>query len=145
MYLLQMLFTCVLFGTLMGRDRTKLREKIEIEPGDTAATREDEEEDYGKRGVRRNQNSPKTRPLEQHVPPVLGSSNIERNAFPHSVPSRPVLRTKGIVWYADKMGRNGEGAKMPSDGNNEEEEGDGRVMILCSTDVKRVVPGGEAE
>ncbi|KAB2595286.1 S ribonuclease [Pyrus ussuriensis x Pyrus communis] len=32
---------------------------------------------------------------------------------------------------------------MPSDGNKEEEEGDGEVIILCSTDVERVVPGGE--
>ncbi|KAM1069891.1 hypothetical protein ACFX13_001803 [Malus domestica] len=38
------------------------------------------------------------------------------------------------------MGRNGEGAKMPSDGN--EEEGDGNVIILCFTDVKQVVPAG---
>ncbi|KAM1708806.1 hypothetical protein TB2_001682 [Malus domestica] len=37
------------------------------------------------------------------------------------------------------MGRNGERAKMPSDGN---EEGDGNVIILCFTDVKQVVPGG---
>ncbi|KAM2441700.1 hypothetical protein PS1_022876 [Malus domestica] len=34
---------------------------------------------------------------------------------------------------------------MPSDGNKEKEEGDGEVIILCSTDVERVVPGGEAE
>ncbi|KAM0989016.1 hypothetical protein FF1_013003 [Malus domestica] len=34
---------------------------------------------------------------------------------------------------------------MPSDGNKEEEEGDGEVIILCSTDVKRVILGGEAE
>ncbi|RXH77164.1 hypothetical protein DVH24_023438 [Malus domestica] len=33
---------------------------------------------------------------------------------------------------------------MPSDGNKEEEEGDGEVIILCSTDVERVVLGGEA-
>ncbi|KAB2618854.1 S ribonuclease [Pyrus ussuriensis x Pyrus communis] len=42
----------------------------------------------------------------------------------------------------DRMKRNGAGAKMPSDGNKEEEEGDGEVIILCSTDVERVVPGG---
>ncbi|RXH84258.1 hypothetical protein DVH24_027157 [Malus domestica] len=58
----------------------------------------------------------------------------------------------GIVWYADrtgrngmgrdKTGRNGDGAKMPSDGNKEEEEGDEEVIILCSTDVER---GGEAK
>ncbi|RXH91033.1 hypothetical protein DVH24_020056 [Malus domestica] len=29
---------------------------------------------------------------------------------------------------------------MPSDGNKEEEEGDGNVIILCSTDVEQVVP-----
>ncbi|KAB2598163.1 S ribonuclease [Pyrus ussuriensis x Pyrus communis] len=61
----------------------------------------------------------------------------------------------GIVWYVDGTGRNGTkwdrterngvGAKMPSDGNKEEEEGDGEVIILCSTDVERVVPGGEVE
>ncbi|TQD76993.1 hypothetical protein C1H46_037439 [Malus baccata] len=50
----------------------------------------------------------------------------------------------GIVWYADGTGRNGEEAKMPLDGNKEE-EGDGYVIILCSTDVERVVLGGEAE
>ena len=42
----------------------------------------------------------------------------------------------------DRTERNGAGAKMPSDGNKEEEEGDGEVIILCSTDVERVVPGG---
>ena len=42
----------------------------------------------------------------------------------------------------DMTERNGAGAKMPSDGNKEEEEGDGEVIILCSTDVERVVPGG---
>ncbi|CAN6698545.1 unnamed protein product [Malus baccata var. baccata] len=45
----------------------------------------------------------------------------------------------------DKMRRNGEGVKMSSDGNKEEEEGDGEVIILCSTDVERVVPGDEVE
>ncbi|RXH87672.1 hypothetical protein DVH24_034572 [Malus domestica] len=45
----------------------------------------------------------------------------------------------------DRTGRNGKGAKMPSDGNKEEEEGDGEVIILCSTNVKRVVPWGDAE
>ncbi|KAM2703223.1 hypothetical protein EV2_004842 [Malus domestica] len=34
---------------------------------------------------------------------------------------------------------------MPLDGNKEEEEGDIEVIILCSTDVERVVLGGEAE
>ncbi|RXI04582.1 hypothetical protein DVH24_038856 [Malus domestica] len=34
---------------------------------------------------------------------------------------------------------------MPSNGNKEEEEGDIKVIILCSTDVERVVPGDEAE
>ncbi|RXH89102.1 hypothetical protein DVH24_006080 [Malus domestica] len=50
-------------------------------------------------------------------------------------------------WYADGMrtGRNGDGVKMPLDGNKEEEEEDIDVIILCSTDVERVVPGGEAE
>ncbi|KAB2622208.1 S ribonuclease [Pyrus ussuriensis x Pyrus communis] len=42
----------------------------------------------------------------------------------------------------DRTERNGAGAKMPSDGNKEEEEGDGEVIVLCSTDVERVVPGG---
>jgi hypothetical protein len=36
----------------------------------------------------------------------------------------------------DRMGRNGEGANIPLDGNKEEEEGDGEVIILCSTDVE---------
>ncbi|KAB2610792.1 S ribonuclease [Pyrus ussuriensis x Pyrus communis] len=45
----------------------------------------------------------------------------------------------------DRTERNEAGAKMPSDGNKEEEEGDGEVLILCSTDVERVVPGGEVE
>ncbi|KAM2111585.1 hypothetical protein COP2_013202 [Malus domestica] len=34
---------------------------------------------------------------------------------------------------------------MPSDENKEEEEGDGDIIILCSTDVERVILGGEAE
>ncbi|KAB2626674.1 S ribonuclease [Pyrus ussuriensis x Pyrus communis] len=45
----------------------------------------------------------------------------------------------------DLSERNGAGAKMPSDGNKEEEEGDGEVIILYSTDVERVVPGGAVE
>ncbi|RXH68977.1 hypothetical protein DVH24_031310 [Malus domestica] len=45
----------------------------------------------------------------------------------------------------DRTGRNREGAKIPSDGNKEEEEGDEDVIILCSMDVERVIPGGEAE
>ncbi|KAB2629084.1 S ribonuclease [Pyrus ussuriensis x Pyrus communis] len=54
----------------------------------------------------------------------------------------------GTEW--DRMGqdgteRNGVGAKMPLDGNKEEEEGDREIIILCSTDVERVVPGGEVE
>ncbi|RXH98303.1 hypothetical protein DVH24_010628, partial [Malus domestica] len=51
----------------------------------------------------------------------------------------------GIVWYVDGTGRNGEGTKMLSDGNKEEEEGDGEVVILCSKYVEQVVPGGEEE
>ncbi|RXH87967.1 hypothetical protein DVH24_037612 [Malus domestica] len=45
----------------------------------------------------------------------------------------------------DRTGWNKEGAKMPLDGNKEDEEGDGEVIILCSTDMERVVPGGEVE
>ncbi|KAB2613107.1 S ribonuclease [Pyrus ussuriensis x Pyrus communis] len=45
----------------------------------------------------------------------------------------------------DRTERNGAEAKMLSDGNKEEEEGDGEVIILCSTDVERVVPRGEVE
>ncbi|CAN6690531.1 unnamed protein product [Malus baccata var. baccata] len=41
-------------------------------------------------------------------------------------------------------GRNGEGAKIPSDGNKEEER-DEDVIILCFMDVERVVPGDEVE
>ncbi|RXI03622.1 hypothetical protein DVH24_004274 [Malus domestica] len=44
----------------------------------------------------------------------------------------------------DMMGRNGEGAKIPLDGNKKE-EGDGEVIILCSTDVEQVVSGDEVE
>ncbi|RXH81144.1 hypothetical protein DVH24_005058 [Malus domestica] len=43
----------------------------------------------------------------------------------------------GTGW--DRTGQNGEEAKMLSDGNKKEEEGDGEVIILCSTDVERVV------
>ncbi|RXI06585.1 hypothetical protein DVH24_025721 [Malus domestica] len=50
--------------------------------------------------------------------------------------------TKWDVTGRDRTGRNGEGAKMPSNGNKEKEEGDRDVIILCSTDVERVVPGG---
>ncbi|RXH84984.1 hypothetical protein DVH24_041752 [Malus domestica] len=42
-------------------------------------------------------------------------------------------------------GQNEEGVKMPLDGNKEEEEGDGDIIILCSTNVEQVVPEGEAE
>ncbi|RXH95100.1 hypothetical protein DVH24_024784 [Malus domestica] len=54
------------------------------------------------------------------------------------------LQTK-LVSFGMQTGQNGtdgEGAKMPSDGNNEEEEGDGEIIILCSIVVERVVPGG---
>ncbi|RXI02694.1 hypothetical protein DVH24_002772 [Malus domestica] len=51
-----------------------------------------------------------------------------------------------LVWKQDGMEqnrteRNGDGGKMSSVGNKEEEEGDGDVIILCSTDVERVVLG----
>ncbi|RXH91567.1 hypothetical protein DVH24_020590 [Malus domestica] len=45
----------------------------------------------------------------------------------------------------DGTGRNGKGAKMLSNGKKEEEEGDREIIILCSMNVERVVPGGEAE
>ncbi|KAM1233256.1 hypothetical protein ACFX2J_002980 [Malus domestica] len=45
----------------------------------------------------------------------------------------------------DMTGWNEEGAKMSSDGNKEEEEGDEEVIILCSTDVEQVIPRGKAE
>ncbi|RXH89701.1 hypothetical protein DVH24_032058 [Malus domestica] len=45
----------------------------------------------------------------------------------------------GTEW--DGTERNGEGANMTSDGNKDEEEGDGDVIILCSMNVERVVPG----
>ncbi|RXH68732.1 hypothetical protein DVH24_031065 [Malus domestica] len=54
----------------------------------------------------------------------------------------------GTKWdrtRTDKTGRNREEAKMPSDGNKEEEKGDRDAIILCSIDVERVVPGGEAK
>ncbi|RXI05327.1 hypothetical protein DVH24_006584 [Malus domestica] len=41
-----------------------------------------------------------------------------------------------LVCGQDGTGRNREGAKMPSDGNREEEEGDRDVIILCFTDVR---------
>ncbi|KAB2636748.1 S ribonuclease [Pyrus ussuriensis x Pyrus communis] len=81
------------------------------------------------------------------------------------IASRPSKACSCIVWYAEATGRNRmkrdrterngmgrdrternrAGAKMLSDGNKEKEEGDGEVIILCSTDVERVVPGGEVE
>ncbi|RXH85367.1 hypothetical protein DVH24_040119 [Malus domestica] len=44
-------------------------------------------------GGRRNKNSPKTRPVGQRVPPILGAPNVGRNASSHSVPSRPTYQT----------------------------------------------------
>ncbi|RXH79369.1 hypothetical protein DVH24_040516 [Malus domestica] len=44
----------------------------------------------------------------------------------------------------DMIGWKGKRAKMPSDGNKEKEEGDGEVIILCSTNVERVISGGIA-
>ncbi|KAB2613009.1 S ribonuclease [Pyrus ussuriensis x Pyrus communis] len=52
-----------------------------------------EEEEGDGEGVRWNKNSPKTRPMEQLVPPVLGAPNVGRNALSHSVPSRPTYQT----------------------------------------------------
>ncbi|KAM2156181.1 hypothetical protein ACFX1R_041906 [Malus domestica] len=34
---------------------------------------------------------------------------------------------------------------MPSDGNKGEEKGNREVIILCSTNMEIVIPGGEAE
>ncbi|RXH96942.1 hypothetical protein DVH24_035610 [Malus domestica] len=68
--------------------------------------------------------------------------------FRPSGPLDPSMRRDRTEWNGtrrDKTGQNGEGAKMPSDGNKEEEERDAEVIILCSTDVERVVPGDEAE
>ncbi|KAB2629499.1 UDP-glycosyltransferase 85A5-like [Pyrus ussuriensis x Pyrus communis] len=45
------------------------------------------------RGVRWNENSPKTRPVEQLVPPILGAPNVGRNTLSHFVPSRPTYQT----------------------------------------------------
>ncbi|RXH72009.1 hypothetical protein DVH24_025510 [Malus domestica] len=45
----------------------------------------------------------------------------------------------------DMTGRDGKGSKMSLDGNKEKEVEDGDVIILCSMDVERVVPGGEVE
>ncbi|KAB2602944.1 UDP-glycosyltransferase 85A5-like [Pyrus ussuriensis x Pyrus communis] len=44
-------------------------------------------------GVRWNENSFKTRLVEQLVSPVLGAPNVGRNALSHSVPSRPKYQT----------------------------------------------------
>ncbi|TQD75249.1 hypothetical protein C1H46_039212 [Malus baccata] len=58
---------------------------------------------------------------------------------------RPKRGTERLVPLGrDGTGWNGEGAKMPLDGNKEK-EGDEDVIILCSMDVERVVPRGEAE
>ncbi|KAB2621083.1 UDP-glycosyltransferase 85A5-like [Pyrus ussuriensis x Pyrus communis] len=72
------------------------------------------------RGVRWNENSPKTRSVEQLVPPVLGAPNVGRNALSHSVPSRPTYQTVPFItlvfsfWYRlvcrrDGTERNGTG------------------------------------
>ncbi|RXH84525.1 hypothetical protein DVH24_032809 [Malus domestica] len=45
------------------------------------------------RGVRRNENSSKIHPVEQRVPPVLGTPNMGLNAPSHSVPSHPTYQT----------------------------------------------------
>ncbi|RXH83238.1 hypothetical protein DVH24_003736 [Malus domestica] len=63
---------------------------------------------------------------------------------------RPTINTgrDGTEWDEtgrDKMRQNGKGAKMPLDGNKEEKEGDEEVIILCSTDMKRVVPKDEVK
>ncbi|RXH93618.1 hypothetical protein DVH24_014194 [Malus domestica] len=54
---------------------------------------ENKEEEGDEEGVRRNENSPKIRPVEQCVPPVLGIPNVGRNASSHSVPSHPTYQT----------------------------------------------------
>ncbi|KAB2619939.1 UDP-glycosyltransferase 85A5-like [Pyrus ussuriensis x Pyrus communis] len=45
------------------------------------------------RGLRWNENSPTTRPVEQLIPPILGAPNVGRNDLSHSVPSRPTYQT----------------------------------------------------
>ncbi|KAB2604744.1 UDP-glycosyltransferase 85A5-like [Pyrus ussuriensis x Pyrus communis] len=57
-------------------------------------------------GVRWNENSPKTRPVEQLVPPILGAPNVGRNALSHSVPSRPTYQTVRNPMYLREMLRN---------------------------------------
>ncbi|CAN6709406.1 unnamed protein product [Malus baccata var. baccata] len=49
------------------------------------------------RGLRRNENSPQPRPVEQRVPPVLGVPNVGRNASSYSVPFRPTYQ-RALVW-----------------------------------------------
>ncbi|RXH84594.1 hypothetical protein DVH24_032878 [Malus domestica] len=53
------------------------------------------------------------------------------------VPSRPTPDET----ERNGTGRDGTETKMLLDGNKEEEERDGKIIILCSTDVERVFPG----
>ncbi|RXH80269.1 hypothetical protein DVH24_041416 [Malus domestica] len=71
--------------------------------------------------------------------PIKRRLTIKVNNGPdESVISGCVLQ--GIVWYANETRWNIKRAKMPSDRNKKEEEGEGDVIILCSTDVEQVVP-----
>ncbi|RXH93620.1 hypothetical protein DVH24_014196 [Malus domestica] len=83
---------------------------------------------------------------------TLKLSEITVRAIPRWVTTRKFScefpETKPRGWARtewDDTGQNGEGAKMPLDGNNEEEERDEEVIILCSTNVERVIPGGEVK
>ncbi|RXI04165.1 hypothetical protein DVH24_038439 [Malus domestica] len=79
-----------------GRDKMGWNREEAKMPSD--GNKEEEEGDgeiiiLCSRRVRWNENSPKIRPVEHHVPPVLGAPNVRRNASSRSVPSRPTYQT----------------------------------------------------
>ncbi|CAN6544789.1 unnamed protein product [Malus baccata var. baccata] len=86
-----------------GRDRTgRNREGAKMPSNGNRKEEEGDEEviilcstdvEQGVPGVRRNENSPKIRPVEQRVPPVLGALNVGRNASSHSIMSSPTYQT----------------------------------------------------
>ncbi|KAB2597511.1 S ribonuclease [Pyrus ussuriensis x Pyrus communis] len=74
----------------MGRDGTERNGAGAKMPSDG---NKEEEEGDGEVIILWNENSPKTRPVEQLVPPVLGTPNVRRNTLSHSIPSRPTYQT----------------------------------------------------
>ncbi|RXH86790.1 hypothetical protein DVH24_022063 [Malus domestica] len=75
--------------------KTRARMEVRRKKKETKRLRY-EERDNGRWGVRCNENLPKTCPVEQCIPPILGALNVRWNISSQSVPSYPMYQTAPI-------------------------------------------------